>query len=266
MTAPPATPLNPVPPLPTPPPPGGFPAARRLWSCCWGSTSSTTSIATSWRRPSRRSRRAFSPPTRPTPRRGWAPWRPRSSSPTCSAPRSSAGWPTGCRAGCWWGPACCCGRWPRGPAAWPATFAILLLLRMFVGVGEAGYGPAAPTLIADLYPVVPPRRGAGVVLRRHSRRQRHGLRPRRAGGQALRLAAGVLRRRPAGNPAGADLLFHEGARPGDGRRLRAAGPARRLPTRHAAPAARRPARPASAITWSCSRPRPTSWTAWAWRP
>jgi MFS family permease len=33
-----------------------------------------------------------------------------------------------------------------------ATFAMLLLTRVFVGVGEAGYGPAAPTLISDLYP------------------------------------------------------------------------------------------------------------------
>lgn len=37
-------------------------------------------------------------------------------------------------------------------------FAFLLLTRIFVGIGEAAYGPAAPTLIADLYPVK--RRGA----------------------------------------------------------------------------------------------------------
>jgi MFS family permease len=30
---------------------------------------------------------------------------------------------------------------------------MLLVTRLFVGVGEAGYGPAAPTLIADLFPV-----------------------------------------------------------------------------------------------------------------
>ena len=29
----------------------------------------------------------------------------------------------------------------------------LLLTRVFLGVGEAGYGPAAPTIISDLYPV-----------------------------------------------------------------------------------------------------------------
>lgn len=32
-------------------------------------------------------------------------------------------------------------------------FGVLLITRCFVGVGEAGYGPAAPTVIADLYPI-----------------------------------------------------------------------------------------------------------------
>jgi len=41
------------------------------------------------------------------------------------------------------------------------TFAILLMTRLFVGVGEAGYGPAAPTLIADLFPVA--RRGSALA-------------------------------------------------------------------------------------------------------
>ena len=36
---------------------------------------------------------------------------------------------------------------------WPAPLPILLITRLFVGVGEAGYGPAAPTIIADLYPL-----------------------------------------------------------------------------------------------------------------
>jgi MFS family permease len=34
-----------------------------------------------------------------------------------------------------------------------ATFALLLLTRCFVGIGEAAYGPVAPTILADLYPV-----------------------------------------------------------------------------------------------------------------
>jgi MFS transporter, Spinster family, sphingosine-1-phosphate transporter len=33
------------------------------------------------------------------------------------------------------------------------TFGILLLTRCLVGIGEAAYGPAAPAMIADLYPV-----------------------------------------------------------------------------------------------------------------
>src|ERR1700751_163703 len=33
------------------------------------------------------------------------------------------------------------------------SFGVLLCTRLFVGIGEAGYGPAAPTIIADLYPI-----------------------------------------------------------------------------------------------------------------
>lgn len=33
------------------------------------------------------------------------------------------------------------------------TFAALVISRIFVGIGEAAYGPAAPTIIADLYPI-----------------------------------------------------------------------------------------------------------------
>lgn len=40
-------------------------------------------------------------------------------------------------------------------------FTMLLVTRMFVGVGEAGYGPSAPTIISDLFPVV--RRGSALA-------------------------------------------------------------------------------------------------------
>lgn len=40
-----------------------------------------------------------------------------------------------------------------GGSGLASIFAVLLLMRVFVGIGEAAYGPAAPTLIADLYPV-----------------------------------------------------------------------------------------------------------------
>jgi len=34
-----------------------------------------------------------------------------------------------------------------------ATYMMLLATRIFVGVGEAAYGPAAPTILSDLYPI-----------------------------------------------------------------------------------------------------------------
>ena len=40
-----------------------------------------------------------------------------------------------------------------GLSGMATSFAILLCTRLFVGIGEAGYGPAAPTIIADLYPL-----------------------------------------------------------------------------------------------------------------
>ncbi|MGO8688688.1 MAG: spinster family MFS transporter [Thermoguttaceae bacterium] len=40
-----------------------------------------------------------------------------------------------------------------GASGLAATFVLLLLTRCLVGVGEAAYGPVAPTIIADFYPV-----------------------------------------------------------------------------------------------------------------
>jgi MFS family permease len=40
-----------------------------------------------------------------------------------------------------------------GGSGLASTFTMLLITRLFVGIGEAGYGPAAPTIISDLYPV-----------------------------------------------------------------------------------------------------------------
>ena len=45
-----------------------------------------------------------------------------------------------------------------GASGLAGTFALLVLTRCFVGIGEAGYGPSAPTIISDLYPIE--RRGA----------------------------------------------------------------------------------------------------------
>lgn len=45
--------------------------------------------------------------------------------------------------------------WSLATAAsgWAPAFAVLMLARIFVGTGEAAYGPASPTIISDLYPV-----------------------------------------------------------------------------------------------------------------
>jgi MFS transporter, Spinster family, sphingosine-1-phosphate transporter len=40
-----------------------------------------------------------------------------------------------------------------GASGMAQFFMMLLITRLFVGIGEAGYGPAAPTIISDLYPV-----------------------------------------------------------------------------------------------------------------
>jgi len=40
-----------------------------------------------------------------------------------------------------------------GGSGLAATFAILFATRVCVGVGEGGYGPAAPTILADLFPI-----------------------------------------------------------------------------------------------------------------
>jgi len=40
-----------------------------------------------------------------------------------------------------------------GASGLAATFGALLITRIFVGIGEGGYGPAAPTVLADLFPL-----------------------------------------------------------------------------------------------------------------
>jgi MFS transporter, Spinster family, sphingosine-1-phosphate transporter len=40
-----------------------------------------------------------------------------------------------------------------GGSGLAGTFGILFATRIFVGIGEGGYGPAAPTIIADLFPI-----------------------------------------------------------------------------------------------------------------
>src|SRR6476620_8245227 len=40
-----------------------------------------------------------------------------------------------------------------GASGLAVTFAILFMTRIFVGIGEGGYGPAAPTILSDLFPI-----------------------------------------------------------------------------------------------------------------
>lgn len=40
-----------------------------------------------------------------------------------------------------------------GASGLAATFGILVLTRVLVGIGEGGYGPAAPTILSDLFPL-----------------------------------------------------------------------------------------------------------------
>jgi MFS family permease len=40
-----------------------------------------------------------------------------------------------------------------GASGLAGTFSALLITRIFVGIGEGGYGPAAPTVLADLFPL-----------------------------------------------------------------------------------------------------------------
>src|SRR3954451_8058168 len=40
-----------------------------------------------------------------------------------------------------------------GGSGLAATFTILFATRVCVGIGEGGYGPAAPTIISDLFPI-----------------------------------------------------------------------------------------------------------------
>ncbi len=40
-----------------------------------------------------------------------------------------------------------------GATGLAGSFAILFATRVFVGIGEGGYGPAAPTILADLFPI-----------------------------------------------------------------------------------------------------------------
>ena len=53
----------------------------------------------------------------------------------------------------WWIIGCCAVLWSVATAVsgMAGTFATLFITRIFVGIGEGGYGPAAPTILADYF-------------------------------------------------------------------------------------------------------------------
>ncbi len=55
----------------------------------------------------------------------------------------------------WWVIGACVILWSlaSGASGLASTFLMLVATRVFVGVGEGGYGPAAPSLIADYFPI-----------------------------------------------------------------------------------------------------------------
>ncbi len=109
-----------------------------------------------------------------------------------------------------------------GASGLAATFVALLLTRCLVGVGEAAYGPVAPVIISDLYPVqvrgqvlawfymaIP----VGSALGLCSGRMGRQLRARRLGrpharDQPRKLAMGLLPRGAAGHRARTVELLH----------------------------------------------------------
>ncbi len=49
-----------------------------------------------------------------------------------------------------------------GASGLAQTFTILFITRIFVGIGEGGYGPAGPTILSDLFPIA--RRGSVMAI------------------------------------------------------------------------------------------------------
>ena len=76
----------------------------------------------------------------------------------------------------------------------------LLVTRCFVGVGEAAYGPVAPSLISDLFAVARSRPNFGLFLCCHARGSGPGLCHRRCRGLALGVLSCGASRDSAGHP------------------------------------------------------------------
>jgi len=94
-----------------------------------------------------------------------------------------------------------------GGSGLAATFGILFATRVCVGIGEGGYGPAAPTILSDLFPIETRGRIMAIFLRSDSSWQRARLCDRRIDRCASRLALGILSRCPARVALGSPVLL-----------------------------------------------------------
>ena len=94
-----------------------------------------------------------------------------------------------------------------GGSGLAATFAILFATRICVGIGEGGYGPAAPTILSDLFPIEKRGRVMADFLRSDSGWERARIRDRWTDRCAPRLALGILSGCPAGFAAGSAMLL-----------------------------------------------------------
>ncbi|MFO0841861.1 MAG: MFS transporter [Gemmataceae bacterium] len=109
-----------------------------------------------------------------------------------------------------------------GASGLATTYAVMLLTRCFVGIGEAVYGPVAPDVLSDLYPV---KRRGQILAYFYAAIPFGGALGYALGDMVVRvhrgLARGVLPRRAAGPPVD-PLVLPDGGRPRPGRRGQAA--------------------------------------------
>ncbi len=104
-----------------------------------------------------------------------------------------------------------------GASGLAATFTTLLVARAFIGIGEAGYGAVAPSIISDLYPRTQRTRMLAFFYIAIPVGAAAGYGAGRVSEQHLLLARGLLRGRRAGaDPGGAGLLHARAPARGDG--------------------------------------------------
>jgi MFS family permease len=96
-----------------------------------------------------------------------------------------------------------------GGSGMATGFGILLLTRCLVGIGEAAYGPVAPSILADYFPVASRGKALSWFLPGDSGGQCSRFCPGRTGGQHAWLAVGVLCGGAARHHSGPAMSFDE---------------------------------------------------------